>query len=115
MNEEGDKNHIKEVSEIEILPAKIEDGDEVDESAAPAEEPSQGGVSDLVVYDPLRAYLRELSAYPPLSKEEERDLAIRYSKHKDLDAAYKLVTSNLWLVVKIARDYERAARSLLDL
>lgn len=34
---------------------------------------------------------------------------------KDLDAAYRLVSSNLWLVVKIAREYERAARNLLDL
>ena len=40
---------------------------------------------------------------------------MRYLKTKDVEAAYRLVTSNLWLVVKIARDYERAARGLLDL
>lgn len=71
--------------------------------------------SDLVRYDPLEAYLREIRAYPSLSREEEVDLAVRYQNHKDLDAAYRLVTSNLWLVVKIARDYERAARGILDL
>ena len=66
-------------------------------------------------FDPLTAYLREIRAYPPLSREEEHELGVRYLKTKDVEAAYRLVTSNLWLVVKIARDYERAARGLLDL
>ncbi len=70
---------------------------------------------DIVPYDPLQAYLREMRKYPTLSREEEHELAVRYQKQKDLEAAYRLVTSNLWLVVKIARDYEKAARNLLDL
>lgn len=70
---------------------------------------------EIVPYDPLQAYLREIRAYPPLSKEEEHELALRYHHHKDVEAAYRLVTSNLWLVVKISRDYEKAARSILDL
>ncbi len=37
------------------------------------------------------------------------------SKHGDLDAARRLVTSNLRLVVKIAHEYRRAHRNLLDL
>ena len=69
----------------------------------------------VVPYDPLQAYLREIRSYPPLSREEERELAIRYYTSKDLEAAYRLVTSNLWLVVKIAHDYEKAARGILDL
>ena len=70
---------------------------------------------DLVIYDPLRAYLREMRRYPPLSREEEHELAVRYQENKDIKAAYRLVTGNLWLVVKIARDYEKAARNVLDL
>ncbi len=66
-------------------------------------------------FDPLTAYLREIRAYPPLSREEEHELGVRYLRDKDVEAAYRLVTSNLWLVVKIARDYEKAARGLLDL
>ena len=31
-----------------------------------------------------------------------------------MKAAYELLSRNLWLVVKISRDYEKAARSLLD-
>ncbi|MGI6524702.1 MAG: RNA polymerase factor sigma-32 [Bdellovibrionota bacterium] len=72
-------------------------------------------LQEVVPYDPLRAYLREIRRYPPLSREEEHELAVRYKEHNDLDAVYKLITSNLWLVVKITRDYEKAARSILDL
>jgi RNA polymerase sigma-32 factor len=78
------------------------------------ERPS-GESRDVVPYSPLTAYLREMRRYPQLSREEEHELALQYKDLGDLEAAYKLVSSNLWLVVKIARDYERAARSLLDL
>ncbi|HMO01639.1 MAG TPA: RNA polymerase factor sigma-32 [Oligoflexia bacterium] len=71
--------------------------------------------NSLVVYDPLASYLREIQSYPEISAKDEFDLAVRYKNNKDLQAAYKLVVSNLWLVVKIAREYERAARSLFDL
>jgi RNA polymerase sigma-32 factor len=104
----------QELSAEEILPAHHPaDLLPVDGEWDAAEERGRG--SDLVVYDPLRAYLREMRRYPPLTREEEQQLALRYRDNRDIDAAYKLVTSNLWLVVKIARDYERAARSLLDL
>lgn len=65
-------------------------------------------------YDPLSAYLSEISKHRSLDKSEEFDLATKFYEHKDLEAAYRLVVSNLWLVVKISRDYERAARNLLD-
>lgn len=71
--------------------------------------------SDLIPYDTLSAYLREVSQYPQLSREEEHEAALRYYHDKDRQAAFKLISSNLLLVVKIAREYERAARSLLDL
>jgi RNA polymerase sigma-32 factor len=40
-----------------------------------------------------------------LSKEEEYDLAIKLKDYNDLDAAHRLVTSNLRNVVRIAMDY----------
>ncbi len=70
---------------------------------------------DLVPFDPLQSYLQEIRKYRPLTREEEHDLAVRYKEHHDVEAAYKLVTGNLWLVVKIAKDYEQAAKNLLDL
>jgi RNA polymerase sigma-32 factor len=75
-------------------------------------EPGAGG---LVRYDPLRAYMAEISRHPLLSREEEHELAVRYRETGDVDAAYRLVASNLRLVVKIAHEYRRTAFQLLDL
>jgi RNA polymerase sigma-32 factor len=72
----------------------------------------QGG---LVRYDPLRAYMAEVSRHPLLSREEEHELAVRYYEKGDVDAAYRLVAANLRLVVKIAHEYRRTAFSVLDL
>jgi len=79
---------------------------------APAAPPRDGG---LVRYDPLRAYMAEVARHPLLSREEEHDLALRYRDTGDVQAAYRLVASNLRLVVKIAHEYRRAAFQLLDL
>lgn len=99
-----------EVIEAEVLPA-----DFIPEIEVEVEDDKETeNKESLVKYDPLSAYLREISAYRPLSRDEEHALAVNYSKTKDVDAAYKLVTGNLWLVVKIAREYEKAARNLLD-
>ena len=63
----------------------------------------------------LRSYLRDLRNHPMLSREDEHDLAVRYTRTRDLDLARRLVTANLRLVVKIAQEYRRAHRNLLDL
>ncbi len=65
--------------------------------------------------DPLQAYMRDVQRYSLLSPEETRDLAVKYIESGDVEAAKKLVTSNLRLVVKIAFDYKRAHRNILDL
>ncbi|HSN81819.1 MAG TPA: RNA polymerase factor sigma-32 [Polyangiales bacterium] len=65
--------------------------------------------------DPLGAYMRDIQRYALLSKEEEHDLAVRFFEHDDLEAARRLVTSNLRLVVKIAYDYRQAYKNILDL
>jgi RNA polymerase sigma-32 factor len=86
---------------------------EVDVDAAEVKaEPKAGAV---VPYDSLQTYLTEIRRYPLLSRDEEHRLAVRFKEHDDLDAAYKLVTANLRLVVMIAREYQRAFRNLLDL
>jgi len=69
----------------------------------------------LVPYDPLKRYLYEISRFKPLSREEEHELAVRYHETGDREAAYRLVTSNLKLVVKIAMIYRKVYRNLLDL
>jgi RNA polymerase sigma-32 factor len=79
--------------------------------------PLQSYTSDsLAPYDPLKHYLMEIKRYPLLSREEEQRLAIRYRDKGDLDAAYRLITSNLRLVVKIALSFQRHwMRNLMDL
>ena len=70
----------------------------------------------VVPYDPLQKYLFEIKRYSLLSREEEHELAVRVREHQDPEAAYRLVTSNLRLVVKIAMDFHRYwTKSLLDL
>ncbi len=69
----------------------------------------------LTTYDPLRRYLLEISRFLALSKEEEHRLAVEYHKTGDREAAYRLVTSNLKLVVKIAMIYQKVYQNLLDL
>ncbi|MEO8604333.1 MAG: RNA polymerase factor sigma-32 [bacterium] len=77
------------------------------------DEPADG--RSLVPFDPLQRYMTEIRRYPLLSREEEKAIAIQYKEHEDVEAAYKLVTGNLRLVVMIAREYQRATRNLLDL
>ena len=70
----------------------------------------------LVPYDPLKHYLMEIKRYPLLTREEEQRLAIRYKEKGDMEAAYRLITSNLRLVVKIALSFQRHwMRNLMDL
>jgi RNA polymerase sigma-32 factor len=70
---------------------------------------------DLSHADALQRYLAEISRHPLLTREQEHDLAVRFKETQDPALAYRLVTANLRLVVKIAMEYRRAAFSVLDL
>ncbi|HXK60478.1 MAG TPA: RNA polymerase factor sigma-32 [Acidobacteriota bacterium] len=69
----------------------------------------------LAKLDPVRRYLLEISQFEPLTPEEEHRLAILYREEGDQQAAYRLVTSNLKLVVKIAFLYRRVYQNVMDL
>ena len=70
---------------------------------------------ELVRYDPVRHYLLEISKYQPLTPGEEQHLARLYRDSGDREAARRLVTSNLKLVVKIAFLYNKVYSNLMDL
>jgi RNA polymerase sigma-32 factor len=57
--------------------------------------------------DALQMYLREINAFPPLDPDEEFELARRFHEHNDHQAAFRLITSHLRLVVKIAMEFQR--------
>ena len=69
----------------------------------------------LVPFDPLSRYLAEVRRFPLLTREEETIIAKRYAENHDREEAFKLVTANLRLVVKIAMEFARASKNLLDL
>lgn len=65
--------------------------------------------------DLLQRYMADVSRFALLTREEEVSLARDYVRTGDPKLAYRLVTANLRLVVKIAWEYRRAAFNLLDL
>ncbi len=97
-----------------------EAGEPLDEAVAESRLPGLDDDGDraegsLVPFDPLNRYLAEIRRFPLLSREEESVIAHRYVKFRDPEDAYRLVTANLRLVVKIANEFARASRNLLDL
>jgi RNA polymerase sigma-32 factor len=63
----------------------------------------------------LDAYIRVAYAYPVLSADEEKNLAIGLRERNDLDAARKLILHNLRFVVQVARGYGGYGLPLSDL
>jgi len=103
---EDDKNTPVDLAFADLdLPQIVQDA---------AEEASSNDKA-LVPYDPLQRYLAEIRRFSILSREEEHELALEYKEFGNLEAAYKLVTANLRLVVMIAREYQKSFKNLLDL
>jgi len=58
-----------------------------------------------VSVDNLDAYIRQVNSFPMLNAEQERELAVQFHHNNDLEAAQRLIMSNLRFVVSIARGY----------
>lgn len=71
-------------------------------------------LEDKSVSDPVRMYLKEIGRIPLLNRDEEISLAQKVDKG-NLRAKAKLTTSNLRLVVSIAKKYIGRGMSFLDL
>jgi RNA polymerase sigma-32 factor len=68
-----------------------------------------------VVKNSLESYLVQINRFPLLTPEEEFNLAVKYRKHNDIEAAQQLITANLRFVVKVAFEYKSYGVKLLDL
>jgi RNA polymerase sigma-32 factor len=80
----------------------------------PVPRPATSG--SLAARDPLHIYLGEISKFPMLAPEEEQELARRVRDAGDQKAAFRLISSHLRLVVKIAMDFQRRwMQNVLDL
>jgi RNA polymerase sigma-32 factor len=110
-----DERQEEEPLEPEVLQPEAPEPDE-SADAGPAETRLAVPVErDLAHADALQRYMAEVSRHPLLTREEEHELAVRFQQTHDPELAYRLVTANLRLVVKIAHEYRRAAFNLLDL
>ncbi|MGD9033798.1 MAG: RNA polymerase factor sigma-32 [Desulfobacteraceae bacterium] len=77
---------------------------------------SQTESQDIISRDGLQVYLQQVRRYKLLTREEELELAQRVQENNDEEAVNQLVTSNLRLVAKIAKDFSRYwAKNILDL
>ena len=133
-----DDEEEADFAEPEILPADEEDlmsdfgsglseGDDLFDSDHVIDLLPPGGEGDLPVpsssrlptpsaRDNLQLYLREVSRFPLLSPDEEVELARRVRDTGDSDAAFRIISSHLRLVVKIAMDFQRRwMQNVLDL
>src|SRR5690349_16543659 len=63
----------------------------------------------------LSHYLGEIRKFPILTQEEEIDFARRWRREGDREAAYRLVTSHLRLVAKIAMRYRGYGLPVADI
>ena len=65
--------------------------------------------------DPIQLYLKQISVYPILKREEELALSKKFYKTRDPQIAKILAQSNLRFVVKIAAEYTRFGARLIDI
>jgi RNA polymerase sigma-32 factor len=111
--DEGDGEVVEVVGEVVDDEEVAEE--ESDEPASMPPESAPMSSAALSRTDPLQAYLREVQRYKLLTPPEEQELTRKYVETQDVRTAAKLVTANLRLVVKLAYEYRRAYKNIMDL
>jgi RNA polymerase sigma-32 factor len=111
-DETSDEDAFVDEPGLEDLDEEFSDLDSEEGASTVALAKSSGSLASR---DPLAAYMREVQAHSLLTPEEEKRLAVLYTETQDVNAAARLVTANLRLVVKLAYEYRRAYRNMMDL
>lgn len=96
---EGEKPPFDEAEPLEDLGVELE--------------PATPGAVDEGGKAILGLYLKEISRLPLLTREEERELALR-AQSGDAEAEHRMVEAHLRLVFRIARQYRKRGLPLLD-
>jgi len=109
----GDPGEVEAAPELADIPEEVIADVVADTDRAALVPVRERGLP--VPVDPLRRYIQEVRRIPELTPEEEQRLARLYRETGDRDAAMRLVTANLMLVVKLALMYRRALRNVMDL
>jgi RNA polymerase sigma-32 factor len=120
-HEEGDEPVEAVDGEVIDVAAEIVDEESVDPDAAKVidrtlrnDRPDRDDAA-LSRTDPLQAYLREVQRHKLLTPDEEKELTQKFASTQDARTAARLVTANLRLVVKLAYEYRRAYKNIMDL
>ncbi len=111
------EDHIKDLDQLyaKLIDLGVDVFDTIEKTEGAEEKVDEVIVSeDLGVSDPVRMYLREIGKVPLLKYEEEIELA-KAIEAGSAAAKQKLISSNLRLVVSIAKKYVNRGLSLLDL
>lgn len=95
--------------------AQVVDEEEAPASAPDGEVPESREAASMERFDALQTYLREVQRHPLLTPEQTHELAVKFIQSQDPALARVLVTANLRLVVKIAYEYRRAYKNIMDL
>ncbi len=123
MDEDADEDQEPDLDELNLEPS-LDDLALHDDGALPPvlQDPRAGALAPFAhnpperTRDGLHLYLREINKFPLLKPEEELSLARRVRETGDPDAAFRLVSSHLRLVVRIAMDFQRRwMQNVLDL
>jgi RNA polymerase sigma-32 factor len=121
-DDEADEAVVEGADEIEHVaaePVLDDDGELVDGEAVDVDAPEIPKAIDssasIARFDPMQAYLREVQRHPLLTPEQTHDIAVKFVETQDPALAAQLVTANLRLVVKIAYEYRRAYKNIMDL
>ncbi len=105
------------IKEIDLYESVADSGKETEERETTDLEKELEVLSTLdsrAISDPVRMYLREIGRIPLLTRDQEIDLAQK-TEAGDAKAKEKLTSSNLRLVVSIAKKYIGRGMSFLDL
>jgi RNA polymerase sigma-32 factor len=88
---------------------------EPNDAAIDSDAPPPMSSTSIERFDAMSAYLREVQRHPLLTADDTRILAEQFVQTQRPELAARLVTSNLRLVVKIAYEYRRAYKNIMDL
>jgi RNA polymerase sigma-32 factor len=108
MSEPYEEEYAGEYPEeaAEVLEPEVEEAREEEEHTLPVP-------SDV---DLVQRYIREANRFALLTPEEEKALTTKFHETGDKEAGYRLITSNLRLVIKIALEFQKYwMKNLLDL
>ena len=100
---------------VEVAGEVVDNDNDDDVDVAPESVAPLSTDAALSRRDPLQAYLREIQRHPLLTPDEEQKLTRHYQESQDVNTAARLVTANLRLVVKLAYEYRRAYKNIMDL